>query len=88
MDDSAPIPSFCLDHSLFPSLVDQRFAQLAGFHTLPSAITKLGLFKQAMRDASGTIISLKSKVKEGTADDKLCAIMRLLRALECRNWRK
>eukprot|EP00972_Heterocapsa_arctica_P034473 5076201-Heterocapsa_arctica.AAC.1 len=41
-----------------------------------------------MRDASVTIISLKSKVKEGTADDKLCAIMRLLRALECRNWRR
>eukprot|EP00972_Heterocapsa_arctica_P056302 8306608-Heterocapsa_arctica.AAC.1 len=41
-----------------------------------------------MRDASNTIISLKTKVKEGSADDKLCAIMRLLRALECRNWRK
>eukprot|EP00972_Heterocapsa_arctica_P071244 10524144-Heterocapsa_arctica.AAC.1 len=41
-----------------------------------------------MRDASNTIVSLKSKVKEGSVDDKLSAIMRLLRSLETRNWRK
>eukprot|EP00972_Heterocapsa_arctica_P015902 2344263-Heterocapsa_arctica.AAC.1 len=39
-----------------------------------------------MRDASKTISSFKSQVKEGSADDKLCAIMRLLRALERREW--
>eukprot|EP00972_Heterocapsa_arctica_P002427 350994-Heterocapsa_arctica.AAC.1 len=41
-----------------------------------------------MRDASKTIISLKTGVKEGSVDDRLGAIMRLLRALERRDWRK
>eukprot|EP00972_Heterocapsa_arctica_P014342 2110019-Heterocapsa_arctica.AAC.1 len=35
MGDHIPIPSFCIEHSLFHGLVEQRFAQLSGHYDLP-----------------------------------------------------